>query len=180
MKLSTRARYGLRMMVELARELKTENLVRLGKIAQITGLSENYLAQLAIPLKGEGLLVGVSGKYGGYRLSKSADKIYVSDVLDAVIGKINLVECAADPSICLNSSFCETRLIWVLLKESISDILKKYTLADLIDKGYHQKMRNFYPGIKLLHPDEVMAGMDDDVTSGCPVQIKPRKKNKYN
>jgi len=172
MKLSTKARYGLRMMVELARELKTNQLVRLGKIAQITGLSVNYLAQLAIPLKAKGLLVGVSGKYGGYRLSRSANQILISDVVGASIGKINLVECVGDPSICLNSSFCETRLIWVILNESFIDALKKYTLADLINKGYREKMRKNYPNISLLHPDKIMASMDDEVILGCPMQVK--------
>ena len=64
MKLSTRARYGLRIMVELARELQSNELVHLGKIARITGLSRNYLSQLAISLKNASLIVGVSGKKG--------------------------------------------------------------------------------------------------------------------
>jgi len=60
------------MMIELARELKNKKLVHLRQIAEITGLSENYLAQLAIPLKNNGLLVGISGKKGGYHLSRPA------------------------------------------------------------------------------------------------------------
>ena len=108
MKFSTKARYGLRMMVELARELKKDKLVQLGKIAKITGLSENYLAQLAIPLKNNGILLGISGKNGGYRLAKPSDQIKIGEIIRAVGGPVSLTDCVANPEICMNSSFCET------------------------------------------------------------------------
>ena len=147
MKLSTKARYGLRMMVEMARELKNADLVRIGKIAGITGLSENYLAQLAIPLKKNGLLVGVSGKNGGYHLSRPAEKISLYDIIHSVLGNTHLVECVGNPSICLNSSFCEARLIWVLLGDNISSTLKKFTIADMINKEFGDGLRKSYPEI---------------------------------
>ena len=99
------------MMVELARASNGDQLTHLGKIARITALSENYLAQLAMSLKGAGLLIGVSGKKGGYRLAHGADQIKVADVVTALIGPIGLTECVSRPDICLASCFCETRMI---------------------------------------------------------------------
>ncbi len=168
MKLSTRARYGLRLMVELARELQKDKLIHLGKIARITGLSENYLAQLAIPLKAEGLLVGVAGKKGGYHFAKPADEIKIADVVRALIGQIDLAECVSNPSVCLNSSFCEARMIWVILSENIMEILERYTLVDLLDKDKREDLIKTYSHYPLLFPDRVMAESGDEMIPGCP------------
>lgn len=175
MKLSTRARYGLRMMVELARELKEEKLVHLGKIAQITGLSENYLAQLAIPLKSEGLLVGVSGKKGGYHLSRDPDKIKLSEIIRAVIGPIEFTECVNNPDLCLNSESCEARMIWVILSSSLMEILDQFSLADLTDKERLEKMKGEYSRFPLLFPERIMAEYDGEVVEGCPKIIKEKQ-----
>lgn len=159
------------MMVELARELKAERLVHLGKIARITGLSENYLAQLAIPLKSEGLLVGVSGKKGGYHLSRGPEKIRLSEIIRAVIGPIEFTECVNNPDLCLNSSSCEARMIWVILSGTIMDIMDKFTLADLIDQARVENIRDGYSHLPLLFPDRVMAGMENEnMLPGCPMK----------
>lgn len=170
MKFSTRARYGLRMMVELARALGTEEIVRLGRIARITGISVNYLAQLAIPLKNNGLLIGVSGKHGGYRLAKPAHDIAVSDIIEAVQGPIGLTDCARNPDICLNADFCEARMIWVILSSSLTDILRRYTLADLIDKGRMAKLRQEYAHLLQMDIDKALTGDEGDAEKGCPTK----------
>nr|MBN2277439.1 Rrf2 family transcriptional regulator [candidate division Zixibacteria bacterium] len=172
MKFSTRNRYGLRLMVELARELKKNNLVHLGRIAGITGVSENYLAQLAIPLKNEGLLIGVSGKKGGYHLSRSPEEIKIMDVVRAVDGPINLTDCVNNPDICLNSSFCEARIMWAILSGRMVEVLEKYTLADLIDKDRLQRIKDEYAFLPMLNPDRIMAPEDEGEESepGCPVK----------
>ena len=145
------------MIVELARELQNKNLVQLGQVAKITGLSVNYLVQLAIPLKNNGLIVGVSGKKGGYRLARPANEIKVREILEAVQGPMELTECVYNPDICLNSSFCEARMVWVVASEKMMQIFDEYTLADLIDKNYKDKMRKKYPEMKLLNPDKYLA-----------------------
>ncbi len=162
MKFSTRARYGLRMMVELARELQHSRLVQLNRIAEITHLSVNYLVQLAIPLKNNGLIVGISGKKGGYRLARPPQEIKIREILEAVQGPLSLSDCVNNPEICLNSSFCEARMIWVLASQKIIDVFEEYSLADLIDREYKNKIRNKYPGITLLDPDKFMAANDSD------------------
>ena len=168
MKLSTRARYGLRMMIEMARELKNKRLVQMSKISKITGISENYLAQLAIPIKAEGLLIGVSGKKGGYHLSRPADEIKLSEIIKALIGPVNLTDCVANPDCCLYSSFCESRLIWVILSGNMMEVLDKYTLTDLIDKDRRKKLIGDYSHMELLYPDKVMSRDKSDVVGGCP------------
>lgn len=168
MKFSTRARYGLRMMVEFARELKENNLVHLGRIAKITGLSENYLAQLAISLKNGGLLVGVSGKKGGYHLARPANQIRIAEIIEAVIGPINLTECVTHPEICLNSSFCETRLIWSIANYRVQEALNEYTLANLISKDWIKQTRKKYPKMTFLDPDLVMSGRLKNLQRGRP------------
>lgn len=172
MKFSTRARYGLRMMVELARALKGEEIVHLGKIAKITGLSVNYLAQLAMPLKNNGLLIGVSGKHGGYRLGRPAEEITIRRIIEAVQGPISLTDCALNPDICLNADFCEARMIWVILGSSLTEILGRYTLADLIDRERMIELRQEYAHLPQINAGVVAGGVGDDPVSGCPMKTE--------
>jgi len=169
MKFSTRARYGLRMMLELARKLQKENLVHLGRVANVTGISENYLAQLAMSLKNDGLLIGVSGKKGGYQLARPAEEITVNEIVTALIGPISVTECTCNPNLCLTSTFCETRAIWALVNSRIQKTLEEFTLADLLDSNFIQKVQSDNPDIPYLFPDRVMAEIDGNVTTGCPV-----------
>jgi len=170
MKISTRARYGLRLMVELARELKTEDIVQLKKIAKITHLSEKYLAQLAIPLKGAGLIIGVAGKKGGYLLGRIPEKITISEIVSALIGPIGLTDCVNSPEVCLNYGFCEARTIWTILSGRIQEILDEFTLADLINKDHLGTIREEYSRMPLLNPDLVLAEADLKATDICPTK----------
>ena len=172
MKLSTRARYGLRMMIELARELKKKKLVHLRQIAEITGLSENYLAQLAISLRNSGLLVGVSGKKGGYHLSRPAEEIKLSEIVRAVAGPLDLTECVSNPSICLNSSFCEARLIWALLSGSMLEVLDKLRLSDMVDKEKIKSIEEEYSHMPFVNPDRLMAENTGEYSDGCPTKTR--------
>lgn len=172
MKLSTRARYGLRIMIELARELKKKELVHLRQIAETTGLSENYLAQLAISLKNSGLLIGVSGKKGGYRLSRPVEEIKLSEIVSAVTGPLDITECVSNPSICLNSSFCEARLIWALLSGSMLEVLDKLRLSDMIDKEKINSIKEEYSYMPFINPDRLMAENSREYFDGCPTKTR--------
>jgi Rrf2 family protein len=157
------------MMVEMAKKLKEEKLVKLRIIAQITGLSEKYLGQLAIPLKAAGLIIGVPGKHGGYHFSRPAERIRISEIIGAVLGRTDLVECVGSPDICLNSTSCESRMFWVVLSGHMMDIMNRYTLADLAVKENLEKLRADYADLPLLYPDKIMAEAESDVVPGCPV-----------
>ncbi len=166
MKFSTRTRYGLRMMVELARCLQKQDLVQLSRIAKITGLSVNYLAQLAIPLRSSGLLIGVSGKHGGYQLARRPEEIRVADIIRAVQGPVNLTDCVSSPSICLNSPFCEARMVWVIAGHKMMEVFEGLSLADLIDKNWRRKTLEEYGDIPLLNPDGFIS--EADRRAECP------------
>ncbi|HDL19361.1 MAG TPA: Rrf2 family transcriptional regulator [Bacteroidetes bacterium] len=178
MKFSTRARYGLRMMVELARGLEKERVVRLGQIAAITNISQNYLLQLTIPLKKRGVIRGISGKNGGYQLARPAGQIKLSEIIEAVDGFISLTGCVRSPDICLNSSFCEARIIWVILSENMFDVLEKFSLRDLIEKQQLAKIREEYSYMSLLYPDQVIREKTLETASACPNMQLPKQKEK--
>lgn len=159
MKFSTRARYGLRMMIEFGRELKKDNIVHLGRIAKITGLSENYLAQLTSPLKGAGLLIGVSGKKGGYMLARPADQIRIGDIVQALVGPISATDCVHNPDICMNSAFCEARVVWTLASVEMQNVFDRFTLADLVSRDYVKNVLMENEHIPLLNPDHPIEGL---------------------
>lgn len=133
MKLSTRARYTLRMMIDLARHSSVDTPVSLAAIASRADLSRGYLEQLATGLRRAGLLRGVAGRKGGYKLSRPASEILVGELIDASIGPISLVDCVTDPSICERAPRCETRALYCLVNTSITRALAGLTLADLLD-----------------------------------------------
>lgn len=159
MKFSTRARYGLRMMVELARLQRADKLVQLKGIAKITGLSMNYLGQLAIPLRDSGLIVGVSGKNGGYYLARSAKNITLKEIIDSVQGPICATDCVINPEICLNAEFCEARSVWSLITHKMQEILMQYSLADLVSKDWMKEINTDNPDNIYLSPKD-MATLD--------------------
>lgn len=154
------------MMVELTRALKKERLVRLGQVAKVTGLSVNYLAQLAIPLKNSGLLIGVSGKKGGYQLGRSAEEITISEILQALQGPVSLTDCVRRPDICLNSPFCEARMIWVIASHTMMKVLEETSLADLIDDKWKRRSRKKYEHVELLNPGSITVGRT--MQPNCP------------
>ena len=156
------------MMVELARLLEKQRLVQLGRIAGITGISENYLAQLAIPLKNNGLILGVSGKKGGYQLAKSAADITIGEIIQAVSGPLTITDCVDHPEICLNSSFCEARAVWVLISGNITDVLNRYSLDQMVKRDWLGNLRGNFPDLDLLNPDMVLASKNEETSPGCP------------
>ncbi len=139
MKLSSRARHAVRLMLEISRLGGKERPVQLSEVAKSTGLSRRFLEQLAVSLKSHSLVTSVCGRQGGYLLARPDDEISIGNVLTAVMGPINLAVCAEDSSICLASEFCECRMVWVILRERINSILHEYTLADLLDKDWLAK-----------------------------------------
>ena len=132
---------ALRLMLEVSRLGDGEAPVGLTEVAKATGMSKRFLEQLAMSLKSHHLLRGVCGRKGGYLLARPAEEISIGDVLNAVIGPINLSACAEDESLCMASDFCECRLIWLLLRERINAVLKEYTLADLSNRDWMKAIR---------------------------------------
>lgn len=140
MKLSTRPRYALRLMLEVARRAG-EGPVSLAEVSRQTHLSRPYLEQLALALRNARLVKGVCGKGGGYLLSRTPGEITVREILEAVMGPIAIVECVDDPASCMLAEFCECRPVYGLINQRIVEALSGFTLADLLDQDRVAKMR---------------------------------------
>lgn len=132
MRLSTRARYGTRLMLELALNFD-KGTIFLKVIAKEEEISEKYLSHLVIPLKASGLISSSRGVHGGYRLAKPPTQITLKEIVQTLEGSISFVECVKNPSVCSRVSKCATRSIWEKLDEKISDELSSVTLEDLMN-----------------------------------------------
>lgn len=144
MKVSTKGRYGLRAIVDLAAH-EGEGQVSLKSVAERQGLSENYLEQLFSSLKKSGLVKSVRGAQGGYLLAKSSEKITVGDVLRSLEGTLCPVECIDPdvPSRCSKSDMCVTADVWAKIRDKINEVVDSITLADLVS-DLENKTKNDY------------------------------------
>jgi Rrf2 family transcriptional regulator, cysteine metabolism repressor len=131
MRISTRTRYGLRLMVEIAASSGRRSIY-LKEIARNIDVSEKYLSQIIIPLKGKGLVNNYGGAHSGYVLGKHSSEIKLKEIVEILEGDLNLVDCVSNNSVCIKSQTCITRDIWVKLGEKISGFLNSLTLEDLV------------------------------------------------
>ena len=131
MKLSTKGRYGLRAMVDLAVYSEKES-VSISCIAQRENISESYLEQLAGKLKKAGLIKSTRGAQGGYRLAKPAAEISVGDILRALEGELGAVDCQGlkPEGGCESSDFCVTKLVWQRINDSIAKAVDEELMAE--------------------------------------------------
>ena len=143
MKLSTKGRYGLRALLDLALH-RGEGLVLLKDIARRQEVSLPYLEHLIAPLIAAGLVKSTRGARGGVLLLKPPSEIKLGEVVQLLEGSIAPVDCVNNPALCHRSTFCVTRDIWVEMKEAISRVLDSTTLQDLVErqkrKGRPEKM----------------------------------------
>ena len=131
MKISTKGRYGLRALVDLAINGRNGLPVLLADIAKRQDISDKYLEQIATALHRAGIVKTVRGRKGGYLLAKPDTTIGVNEIIEALEGPICLVECVSEPGTCAKSSVCCSRDIWTQLSSKIKEVLSGYTLADL-------------------------------------------------
>lgn len=141
MKLSTKGRYGLKAMFELALSYG-EGPTPLNNIAQKQNLSLHYLEQLFATLRKAGLVKSIRGAQGGYILGDKPENITVGDVLRTLEGPIAPADCVIEDeeSDCSRLGYCVTRTIWERIKESIDDVIDSITLQDMLDD--HKKLHN--------------------------------------
>lgn len=136
MKLSTKGRYGLRAMLDMAMDEGNEPIAT-RTIAERQGISERYLEQIMIPLKQNGLIKSVRGSQGGYILGRNPKDISVGDVVRVLEGPIAPVECVSEvnPDECQRADYCVTRIIWSRVRDAITEVLDSYSLADLVKES---------------------------------------------
>ena len=132
MKISTRGRYGTRMMLDLAAH-HDEGPTPLREIAKRQSLSVKYLEQLIIPLKAAGFIRSMRGARGGYALAVQPERISVGQVIETLEGGLSLVDCVDDPGICEREKECLTRKIWLLMSERLMQELSSLSLRDVLN-----------------------------------------------
>ncbi|MGE4299180.1 MAG: Rrf2 family transcriptional regulator [Desulfovibrionaceae bacterium] len=134
MKLSTRSRYGTRMMLDIA--LHGDNgPVRISEISQRQGVSVKYLEKLIRPLKKGKYIKSKRGPKGGHMLTRPPEQITVGEVVRLLEGDIALTECVLDGKVCANSDDCITRQLWMEASQAMYERLNCVTFADLIQKS---------------------------------------------
>ncbi|MBE6046942.1 MAG: Rrf2 family transcriptional regulator [Clostridium sp.] len=151
MKLSTKGRYGVKAMVELAVNYG-ETPLSIKTISNRQKISEYYLEQLFAPLRKANLITSIRGAQGGYILSREPKDITVADIMTVVEGPIEISDCIDNENGCDNTDCCATRLLWEKLKKSIDEVMSSVTLQDIVDDYKNIKYRN--EELKLVNKGE--------------------------
>ncbi|TYP59900.1 RrF2 family transcriptional regulator [Thermosediminibacter litoriperuensis] len=140
MKLSTKGRYGLKAMFDLAVNYG-EGPIPLKSIADRQNISEHYLEQLMMILRKAGLVKSVRGAQGGYMLARKPAEITVGDVLRVLEGPIGLVDCVLeqDPLECDKAENCIMRIVWEKIRDSMVAAMDSITLQDMCDEAEKRK-----------------------------------------
>ncbi|WFR55034.1 RrF2 family transcriptional regulator [Anaerocolumna sp. AGMB13025] len=137
MKLSTKGRYGLRAVLDLAMNGKKE-AVALSGIAERQDISISYLEQLIAKLKKAGIVNSIRGAQGGYILAKKPEEISVGDILRALEGDLNPVDCAeilGKGTSCTGADLCVTKYVWMRISDSINNTVDTMLLSELIEES---------------------------------------------
>ena len=132
MKINTKIRYGLRMLVILAKDSTVINTEHLGDIMIV---SPKYLRKLAGPLERADLIKSVQGKYGGYKLNKDPENILISDIFDAFDESQKISGCTKESG-CVLASDCITSNLWKYFEELISKEFFKISLKSIVDGDF--------------------------------------------
>jgi Rrf2 family protein len=133
MKISTRSRYGLRLLMELSHH-RDDKPVFLNEIAKNQAISEKYLSKLVIPLRGAGIIKSERGAHGGYVLAKSPDSINLRQVIEVLEGGFTLVDCTDREEACDRSRGCSARTVWSGLEKAMKDYCENVSLADIVSR----------------------------------------------
>lgn len=140
MKLSTRSRYGMRALIDLAQN-GPDAPVTLREISERQQVSVKYMEHVITRLVKHDIVVSRRGARGGYLLSRPPGSITAKEVVHALEGVPLLIRCVDEPSVCDRSDTCHTRCLWAEMEAAIDETLERVTIADLMDDDY------------CLHPD---------------------------
>jgi Rrf2 family cysteine metabolism transcriptional repressor len=138
MKLSTRTRYAMRAVMELA-ENYGKGPLQTRIIAQNQEISVKYLEQLMAALKSAGLIRSQRGAKGGYVLANPPEMIKLSDIFDVFEGPVVTVECVSNEKYCDKAGNCIARQVWCEIQRAVRNVLQSMTLKDIIEKSKDDK-----------------------------------------
>lgn len=154
MKLSTKGRYGLRALIDLAVSSQ-EEAVSISSIATRQNISEAYLEQLMAKLKKAGLVKSSRGAQGGYKLARPAAEISVGDVLRALEGSLDAVECAGlSEGGCQGGDVCVSKYVWQKINDSIARTVDEIKLDTLMEESRMAKERYYSSHPDVEHPEK--------------------------
>jgi Rrf2 family protein len=142
MKLSTRTRYAVRAIIELAQN-DSKKPLQLKIIAQRQDISVKYLEQLMAVLRSAGFVRSIRGSKGGYVLAKAPKEIKLNDVMHRLEGTVATVECVENEDYCSRSADCAARYLWTQVEQAIDKVLGAITLQDLVDKANDEKQLSY-------------------------------------
>ncbi len=134
MKLSTKPRYGLRILLQIAIDNKEGKAAQGRQIAKKQDISEPYLEQIMIPLKNAGYVRTTRGCNGGYFLNRKPEEITILDIIELFEGEFSLVECVTDPKACTRTKTCYTINVWKKLATTFKNAAEKITLASILEE----------------------------------------------
>ncbi len=134
MKLSTKSRYGTRLLLDLAGRLDA-GYIQLADVAARLDVSMKYLEQIILPLKRARYVESTRGARGGHRLARPAEEIRMGEVVALLEGGVDLVACLSSPDFCDKTDTCATRELWRQASNAFFDKLNSVTLADLVKEG---------------------------------------------
>ncbi len=154
MKISTKGRYGLRILLDLAAH-RSEGRPRLiREIAKSQQISEKYVSRLILALRDAGVVESLRGAKGGYALAKPLAEVSLLEAIETMEGPLEVVECLAADSACQRAEICGPRRFWMEFNDEIRAILEKRTVQDLFDACREHEER-----------------CDDDASDGAPLKV---------
>ncbi len=132
MKISTKGRYALRLMLDLALN-DSERPIRIKEIALRQDISDKYLEQIISVLNKARFVRSIRGPQGGYLLTRRPEEYTVGDILRLTEGSMAPVECVEEEGFCDRIDQCATSVVWIRLNQAIKDVIDNITLQDLVD-----------------------------------------------
>jgi Rrf2 family protein len=133
MKLSSKCRYGIRAVIEIARNYQQRPTKR-KEIAISQNLDDSYLENILIDLKNKNIVTALRGAKGGFVLKMAPEQITLLTVIESLQGDLSPAECLNTPSICDRVDNCVTRPVWQKMKDAQEDVLKNVTIKDLLEQ----------------------------------------------
>ena len=141
-RLSTKGRYGTRLMLNLATRYRVDgDAIILKSISDEEGISIRYLEQIIIPLKINKLVKSIRGAGGGYTLAKDPSRINLREILHALEGTCCLVECVEEADLCERQPYCAAHDVWKEATLLLKDYFENITLADLVKMAEKKKKK---------------------------------------
>ncbi len=132
MKISTKGRYGLRILLDLAQNA-SERPRMISEICKSQGLSQKYVGRLIIRLRKSGIVSSVRGAKGGYKMARALKDISLLEVIETMEGPLSIVHCVTCPARCKRSEHCIARNVWCTLNEEIRNSFRKISLQEILD-----------------------------------------------